>query len=99
MSSRVSKRSGLLGALQDRMRLSAYKTRSLGTPQRSRSISYVLYDRARHHDLACHDCSLKRLRASQSRGQLLRLARALTGNIVSTYFSVGPKKVSASFLS
>lgn len=71
-------KTGLLGVMQDKAHISAYRSRALNmdTPRR-RSQSYVSYNQSYKGDFERKQASLKHLRVSQSSCFLLRLFRAL----------------------
>lgn len=74
---------GLLGAMQDRLHINAYRARSLQLdPPRSRARAYLSYNQA-YNGKNDKKESIGHLRVSQSSCFLLRLFRALRAQITS----------------
>jgi len=99
--SRVRTRSmtqtGLLGVMQDRTHISAYRNRALKLDQpRSRSRAYVFYNQA-YNNCDRKQASLKRLRASQSSCFLLRCVRAILERLAQCSLRQQKLKLSAGF--
>lgn len=99
--SRVRTRSmtqtGLLGVMQDRTHISAYRNRALKLDQpRSRSRAYVSYNQA-YNNCDRKQASLKRLRASQSSCFLLRCVRAILERLEQCSLRQQKLKFSAGF--
>lgn len=84
LRTRSVRKTGLLGVMQDKAHISAYRSRALkiDTP-RSRAQSYVSYNQAYNGDFDRKQASLRHLRVSQSSCFLLRLFRALREHISS----------------